>query len=103
MQPLAVDDVAAALADIAVGPPANATLELAGPEVQPIAAFVRRALAAGGYADGYRGPAGPLLRRGAGRPRPHPRRTQPAHRPDAVRGLAQSLQRRVMSFEAPAH
>jgi uncharacterized protein YbjT (DUF2867 family) len=48
MQPLAVDDVAAALADIAVGPPANATLELAGPEVQSIAAFVRRALAARG-------------------------------------------------------
>src|SRR5262249_55860078 len=36
MQPLAVNDVAAALADIAVGP-ANATLELAGPEVQSIA------------------------------------------------------------------
>ena len=48
MQPLAADDVAAALADIATGPPANATLELAGPEVQSIAAFVRRALAAGG-------------------------------------------------------
>src|SRR5687768_16190552 len=29
MQPLAADDVAAALADVAVGPPANATLELA--------------------------------------------------------------------------
>jgi uncharacterized protein YbjT (DUF2867 family) len=48
MQPLAADDVAAALAEIAVGPPANATLELAGPEAQSIAAFVRRALAAGG-------------------------------------------------------
>jgi uncharacterized protein YbjT (DUF2867 family) len=48
MQPLAADDVAAALADIAVGPPANATLELAGPEALPMAAFVRRALAAGG-------------------------------------------------------
>ena len=48
MQPLAVDDVAAALADVAIGPPANATLELAGPEVQSIAAFVWRALAARG-------------------------------------------------------
>jgi uncharacterized protein YbjT (DUF2867 family) len=48
MQPVAADDVAAALADVAVGPPANATLELAGPEALPIAAFVRRALAAGG-------------------------------------------------------
>ena len=48
MQPLAADDVAAALADVAVGPPANTTLELAGPEAQSMAAFVRRALAAGG-------------------------------------------------------
>src|SRR5262249_6345045 len=48
MQPLAADDVAAALADVAVGPPADATLELAGPEAQSMAAFVRRALAAGG-------------------------------------------------------
>jgi uncharacterized protein YbjT (DUF2867 family) len=48
MQPLAADDVAAALADVAVAPPANATLELAGPEAQSIAVFVRRALAAGG-------------------------------------------------------
>jgi uncharacterized protein YbjT (DUF2867 family) len=48
MQPLAADDVAAALADVAVGAPTNATWELAGPEAQSIAAFVRRALAAGG-------------------------------------------------------
>lgn len=48
MQPLAADDVAAALADVAVGLPLNATLELAGPETQSIAEFVRRALAAGG-------------------------------------------------------
>ena len=48
MQPLAADDVAAALADVAVEPPANAILEVAGPEAQSMAAFVRRALAAGG-------------------------------------------------------
>jgi len=48
MQPIAADDVAAALADVAVGPPASAILELAGPEAQSIAAFVRRALAASG-------------------------------------------------------
>jgi uncharacterized protein YbjT (DUF2867 family) len=48
MQPMAADDVAAALADVSVGPPANATLELAGPEAQSMAAFVRRALGAGG-------------------------------------------------------
>jgi uncharacterized protein YbjT (DUF2867 family) len=48
MQPLTADDVAAALADVAVGPPANATLELAGPEALPMATFVGRALAASG-------------------------------------------------------
>jgi uncharacterized protein YbjT (DUF2867 family) len=48
MQPLAADDVAAALTDVAVGRPANAILEVAGPEAQSMAAFVRRALAAGG-------------------------------------------------------
>src|SRR4029450_5490269 len=31
MQPLAADDVAAALADVAVGEPVNATIELGGP------------------------------------------------------------------------
>ena len=48
MQPLAADDVAAALADVAVGAPLNATVELAGPEALPIAAFVGRFLAARG-------------------------------------------------------
>jgi uncharacterized protein YbjT (DUF2867 family) len=48
MQPLAADDVAAAMADVVTGPPANAILEVAGPETQPMAVFVRRALAAGG-------------------------------------------------------
>jgi uncharacterized protein YbjT (DUF2867 family) len=48
MQPLAAEDVAATLTEVAVGAPANATVELAGPEALPIAAFVRRALAAGG-------------------------------------------------------
>lgn len=48
MQPLAADDVAAALADVALAPPANAVLDLAGPEKQSVADFVRRALAAAG-------------------------------------------------------
>jgi uncharacterized protein YbjT (DUF2867 family) len=48
MQPLAADDVAAALADVAMGPPANGMLEVAGPEALPIAAFVGKALAASG-------------------------------------------------------
>jgi uncharacterized protein YbjT (DUF2867 family) len=48
MQPLAADDVAAALADVCAGPPANGMVELAGPETASIAAFVGRYLAASG-------------------------------------------------------
>jgi uncharacterized protein YbjT (DUF2867 family) len=48
MQPLAADDVAAALADVAVRSAANGILEVAGPESQSIAAFVGKALAASG-------------------------------------------------------
>ena len=50
MQPMAADDVAAALADVAVGSPANGMLEVAGPEALSIAAFVSKALAASGDA-----------------------------------------------------
>jgi uncharacterized protein YbjT (DUF2867 family) len=50
MQPMAADDVAAALADVAVGSPANGVLEVAGPESNSIAAFVGKALAASGDA-----------------------------------------------------
>jgi uncharacterized protein YbjT (DUF2867 family) len=48
MQPLAADDVAATLAEVAVGPPMNATIELAGPESLSVAEFVGRSLAASG-------------------------------------------------------
>jgi uncharacterized protein YbjT (DUF2867 family) len=48
MQPMAADDVAAALADVAVGEPLNATVEIAGPEKMSIAEFVGRFLAASG-------------------------------------------------------
>jgi uncharacterized protein YbjT (DUF2867 family) len=48
MQPLAADDVAAALADVAVGKPLNTIIELAGPERMSIAEFVGRFLAASG-------------------------------------------------------
>ena len=48
MQPLAADDVAAGLADVAVAAPVNAIVELAGPESLPIAEFVGRFLAATG-------------------------------------------------------
>src|SRR3954447_14359382 len=48
MQPLAADDVAAALADVATGTPLGATVELAGPEKMSIAAFVGRFMVAKG-------------------------------------------------------
>ncbi len=48
MQPIAADDVAAALADVAVASPAGCMLEVAGPESLSMAAFVGKALAASG-------------------------------------------------------
>jgi uncharacterized protein YbjT (DUF2867 family) len=50
MQPIAADDVAAAVADVTIGSPANSILEVAGPESMSMAAFVRKALAAAGDA-----------------------------------------------------
>ncbi len=46
VQPIASDDVAAALADVALAPPVNGTLELAGPERLPLDDFIRRFLRA---------------------------------------------------------
>src|SRR5438045_3022316 len=46
MQPIVSDDVADALADIAVGKPANGTIELAGPERIRLDELVRRFLSA---------------------------------------------------------
>ncbi len=48
MRPLAADDVAAALADVALAPPRNGVVEVAGPESLPIAEFVGRFLASKG-------------------------------------------------------
>lgn len=47
-QPIAAADVAAALADVALAAPLNATIEIAGPERRPFRDFIgRRAAAAG--------------------------------------------------------
>jgi len=46
MQPIAADDVAAALTDVAVGEPVNGTIEIAGPEPIRMDEFVRRFLSA---------------------------------------------------------
>jgi uncharacterized protein YbjT (DUF2867 family) len=48
MQPVALADVSAILADIALAAPVNGLLELAGPEKLPQADFLRRELAAAG-------------------------------------------------------
>ena len=44
IQPIASEDVAAALADVAVAPPVNGTVEVAGPEAMPLDELVRRFL-----------------------------------------------------------
>src|SRR5262245_7511073 len=46
MQPIVSDDVAAALADVAIGEPMNGTIEIAGPEQIRQDEFVRRFLSA---------------------------------------------------------
>ena len=50
LQPISSDDVADALADLAVGAPVNGTVEVAGPETIPLDAIARKYLAA--RADG---------------------------------------------------
>jgi uncharacterized protein YbjT (DUF2867 family) len=46
VQPIASDDVAAAIADAAFGAPVNGTVEVAGPERAPLAELVQRFLSA---------------------------------------------------------
>ena len=50
MQPIAADDVAAALTDVAVAEPVNGTIEIAGPEPIRMDEFVRQFLSATGDA-----------------------------------------------------
>jgi uncharacterized protein YbjT (DUF2867 family) len=48
MQPIAAEDVAAALTDVTVGPPVQGIVDIAGPEKSSIAEFARRLLQARG-------------------------------------------------------
>jgi uncharacterized protein YbjT (DUF2867 family) len=48
LQPIAADDVAAALTSVAVGPPLNGIMEVACPERLPLAEFVQRFMSATG-------------------------------------------------------
>ena len=103
MQPLAADDVAAALADVAVGAPLNATVELAGPEAMSIAEFVGRFMAASGdkrtvIAD----PQALYYRGGDGRPRDRTG-SESASRPDAVRGVVQPESVIPAALPRPGH
>src|SRR5207247_9420275 len=50
MQPIAAEDVAAALTDVAVAEPVNGTIEIAGPEPIRMDEFVRQFLCANGDA-----------------------------------------------------
>ncbi len=81
-QPIAADDVAAIVADVALAAPRNGIVEIAGPERAPFNEIVGRYLkAVGDFAPGRKRPRGPILRRpgrgalarAAGRsaPRPH--------------------------------
>lgn len=69
LQPILSDDVAAAVAGVAEAAPANALVEIAGPDRGPMAAFVSRVLAAAGDArrvvtDPQAGYFGVLLKEG---------------------------------------
>ena len=95
MQPIAADDVAAAVADVALARPVNGTFDLAGPEpirqddlVRQIPERNRR------RANGNHRSQGALLRHCGERSKPHPGRSS-APRPDTFRGLAQA-QRQTM-------
>jgi uncharacterized protein YbjT (DUF2867 family) len=48
VQPIASDDVAATLAELALGPPLNATVEVAGPQACPLDKLARKYLTATG-------------------------------------------------------
>ena len=88
MQPIVSDDVAAALADVALAKPLNGTVELAGPDPIPHgrsrAAILRRS--ARHTPRDHRSP-GRLLWHAGERSKPHAWR-KPAPRPNAFRGLA---------------
>ena len=63
VQPIAHEDVAAILADVAAGPPLGGRLDIAGPETQDLVDMARRTLAARGQdirlVPTWRGPFGP--------------------------------------------
>ena len=88
IQPMAADDVASALARVAVGPPLNGIVEIAGPgRVPPRRAHPRRPAGAQRSSRGDHRPARALLRHRGERAHPPPRRWR-EHRRDPFRRLA---------------
>ena len=72
IQPMAAEDVAAAVCDVALAAPLNGTIEIGGPEPLPFEEFVRRGVALrGGSASRGRRSSSSVLRRPA--ERAHPR------------------------------
>ena len=95
VQPESADDVAAALAEIAVNQPVNGIVELGGPEQFRLDELAERVLSA----KQRRAPCEsryerPLLRSRARPLLPHPGK-QRTHRPDPLRGLAPPVRSRV--------
>ena len=62
-QPIAADDVAANVAEVALAAPRNSIVEIAGPERAPFNEIVARYLKAVGDPCGRARPRGPILRR----------------------------------------
>lgn len=78
VQPIAADDVSAVLADLALGPALNGTVEVAGPDPLPLDELARTAMAANGdgrqvVADVHARYFGAELDDGSLTPGPHPR------------------------------
>ena len=92
-QPIAADDVADVMADVALAAPLNGTIEIAGPERVRLSDVVGSIPERNrGCTRGDRRRSGTLFRRGVGRSVPYPWR-QSAPWQDALRRLAQSFQR----------
>ncbi len=78
-QPIAAEDVATAVEEVAVGAPLNATLEIGGPEVFRFDDLMRNALVVyGDPREVVTDPHAALLRDRTGRTFAHPRRQRPA-------------------------
>src|SRR3954463_11803154 len=86
-QPIAAEDVAVMVADVALAEPANGIVEIAGPERAPFNEIVARFLKAVGDPREVVGdPRGPLFRRSCGGALPRSARRSSA-RPYPLRGL----------------